>query len=269
MHFDADIPPGVSTLASASHPERNEDNWYYNQDYQMGAVFDGMGGHAGGEQASTIARATLEQYAAEHAPIAPEWDEQALAYVRTRLMETKHETGLDQMGTTGVIARFIQDGISVAWSGDSRAWLLREGRLFCLTADHDMLWFARGDGQIDAQQEQTTRALLDTINTAAEAEQHGGLVARQAFERRNMLWSELANPDTEISTRRYPSQSGDLLLLTSDGVHDNLTAPEILYVLTHTEPTQLAQALVAASARRSQQDHARAKADDMTCVVVH
>jgi protein phosphatase len=69
--------------------------------------------------------------------------------------------------------------------------------------------------------------------------------------------------------RQYVVESGDLLILTSDGVHDNLTSEEIQGLLQGTSTEDCASILTrAANVRAKQQGHARAKMDDITVVAV-
>lgn len=63
-------------------------------------------------------------------------------------------------------------------------------------------------------------------------------------------------------------QLGDRILLTTDGIHDNLTSAEIAALLDDSDPDGAAEALIAAARERSVSSHFRAKPDDMSVVVI-
>jgi protein phosphatase len=64
-------------------------------------------------------------------------------------------------------------------------------------------------------------------------------------------------------------QKGDKLVLTSDGIHDNLRDDEIAEIVGLSPDNKTAvETLTRASLARSQEEHPRAKADDMSAIVV-
>jgi protein phosphatase len=77
---------------------------------------------------------------------------------------------------------------------------------------------------------------------------------------------------TEIEIVEQPVSAGDRLIVCSDGVHDNLAAPEIDDIVAahrHASDDELARALCAAARERADdRAHLRAKDDDITAAVL-
>ncbi|MCT6810994.1 MAG: protein phosphatase 2C domain-containing protein, partial [Bifidobacterium sp.] len=117
------------------------------------AMCDGMGGHAGGDTASTIAIRSLAHIERDDR----EQDVQSLA----RMMETsviaahdaivgkaKREHRLSGMGTTVTALALADDSWVLAHIGDSRGYLLREGKLIRMTQDHSYVQHLIDTGRI-------------------------------------------------------------------------------------------------------------------------
>ena len=132
----------------------NEDNYLINDELNLFVVCDGMGGHAGGEFASAIAVNTVEEVLS-NLETSPEIDaaqeEGALEVMRERLRyairlagkrifeKANAEPEYRGMGTTCLV--LLVDGANafVAHVGDSRGYLVREGRIEQLTEDHSLV----------------------------------------------------------------------------------------------------------------------------------
>lgn len=144
MNFTTFVRPAVQlrwTSASRSHVgcvrERNEDACLDQPARGLWAVADGMGGHAMGDFAS---RTTVQQLAAvTRAAGLPEF----LAVARMQLLEANRRLRMEAarqhvqvIGST-VVALFAgEDRCACLWAGDSRLYLHRKGRLALLTRDH-------------------------------------------------------------------------------------------------------------------------------------
>lgn len=158
----------------------------------------------------------------------------------------------------------VQQGqafLSVAHVGDSRVYLLREGRsLQRLTKDHGYFSFA-------VRRELLTEEEARRIEQAGRAEELSA--GDQAhFTRRNEItcaigWSDFPH----IPTCSHPLLPGDCVLLCTDGVHDNLADGEIEEHLRMSKASSARQ-LVHAAYERSQTNHLRAKRDDISAIVV-
>jgi PPM family protein phosphatase len=127
--------------------QRNEDNFYVSPDQRVFAVADGMGGAVGGAKASKLAVEAIEAQWVNNPPKMD--DEEA---IQTWLMdavnhandavwhEAEEDATVRGMGTTVVVAvQSDQDFIQIAHVGDSRAYLLRDGKPMLLTNDHSVV----------------------------------------------------------------------------------------------------------------------------------
>src|SRR5438105_4160448 len=114
-------------------------------------VADGMGGHAGGEQASALAIDSVETFILETFKWfaqfkGPEQDQvladfqSALGHANARVLaEAVERPELTGMGTTLTLAYSLNDVLFVAHVGDSRGYLCRQGILYRLTRDHTLV----------------------------------------------------------------------------------------------------------------------------------
>ena len=126
--------------------KNNEDALWVDEPLGLLVVADGMGGHAGGEVASTVAVEAIAAYVKEHLAGSEAVDQAAAllqAAIRTAdeaiwaTARTRRE--LRDMGTTVVLALCRGNQVHVAHVGDSRAYLLRQGELRQLTEDHSVV----------------------------------------------------------------------------------------------------------------------------------
>ena len=253
-----------SSLASEKHPDRNEDAFLVDTENNVYAVFDGVGGIEGGDIASTAARKSAAEMARSQQ--APTDLESVTTYLRKMLDEASASI-LDvslKAATTAVITKVskFNDELyaSVAHSGDSRAYLLSDGVLMALTADHTP--FRKPGYTLEAMRQQEVLADTDTISVLSPAE-------AEMFRRRNVIGASLGRgAEVHADIKHFPVKPGDTLLLTSDGVHDNLTTDEMQSLLANDGSKDLARTLVNAANKRAKEDHFRAKMDDITAVAI-
>lgn len=132
--------------------ERNEDSFLVDNDLGLFVVADGMGGHAGGDVAAAIAietvlgvvrnsRATLEEARAEPVDMVPVlWlaEDAARQASRAVYQRAKADPELDGMGCTLTVLLAVGDKAVMAHVGDSRLYLVREGRAVQLSDDHTL-----------------------------------------------------------------------------------------------------------------------------------
>ena len=205
----------------------NQDSGYAGSN--LFAVADGMGGHAGGDVASSIAINRLA--ALDHSYDTPSDAERALrdaiADTASRLIETvKAQPELAGMGTTVSALIMVDDYAVLAHIGDSRVYLYREGTLTQITTDHTFVQRLVDSGRI----------------TPEEARYH---------PRRSVLMRVLGDTDAdpELDTFIMPTQPGDRWLLCSDGLSGVVDDPQTAKALGQglppgrTADTLLRQAL--------------------------
>ena len=174
----------------------NQDSGYAGSN--LFVVADGMGGHAGGDVASSIAIAQLAEL--DRPFDSPAAAERALGEAITDTAAALIDTvaarpELAGMGTTVSALAMVDDYAVIAHIGDSRVYLYRDGALTQITTDHTFVQRLVDSGRI----------------TPEEARYH---------PRRSVLMRVLGDmsPNPEIDTFVMPTQPGDRWLLCSDGL---------------------------------------------------
>lgn len=197
------------------------------------AVADGMGGHAGGAEASRVALAALEEALADGANLAVAVG-RANAAVRAAALELGHE----RMGTTLVAALQSGPRYRIANAGDSRAYRIDGQGIQLLTRDHSALADAqRGDPQ-------AARALANSPWRHA---------VTRALGLEPSLDVDLFGP--------FDALTPHTLLLSSDGLHDHLPEPEMAHSLSQ------APDLETAAQRLAHQAYERGSPDNISVVL--
>lgn len=105
------------------------------------AVADGMGGHAHGEIASSLAVQNLLKVLRSSEMTAPPAKalQQAAEVVNFEVYKAAQQLGVNKMGTTLTAAYVVGDFLHLLHIGDSRAYLVRQGRAVCLSSDHTVV----------------------------------------------------------------------------------------------------------------------------------
>ncbi|GGP83222.1 PP2C family protein-serine/threonine phosphatase [Saccharothrix coeruleofusca] len=216
--------------------EANEDSVHCGE--RLFAVADGMGGHAYGEVASSIAVAVLADLDVDADDPLTELAG-ATRQIAVRLTDLAEENpDMRGMGTT--LTSLLWDGerFAVCHIGDSRCYLLREGQLSQVTRDHTMV-----------------QAMVDEGRMAAEqAAEHPG---------RSMLLRALqAGGEYDADLFFQDVLAGDRYLICSDGLSDVVAPSEIAELLAaEGDREQVVEALIAAA-------NARGGPDNITCLLV-
>lgn len=205
-------------------------------------VCDGVGGAAGGATASSTAVQQLRRLDAPppegHAP------EELLGLVsgalhraHDRLGEAvEHDSDLSGMATTATVAVFDGERLAVGHIGDSRAYLFRDGALSRLTHDHTFVQTLIDEGRISEEE--------------AMVHPHRNLILR------SLDGASEIEPDLFL----VDLQSGDRLMLCSDGVSGSLPDGRLADVLATGTADYAAVELVRASLEAG-------SSDNVTCIV--
>ncbi len=120
----------------------NEDRVLDRTDLRLWAVADGMGGHRAGDVAAEFVIAELTRWG-EHP--GTESLSEAILRAHGQLREVTGGKG----GTTLVAMIARRSDVQICWAGDSRAYLIRAGRLRQLTRDHSVVQQLLDAGLID------------------------------------------------------------------------------------------------------------------------
>jgi serine/threonine protein phosphatase PrpC len=228
--------------------EHNEDSAHVDPRGDFFIVADGMGGHAAGEVASamaveavaaalTAARADLDAFAA--APT--ETGRKGLVALLEAAVRSAHQAVFDRgsketdkhgMGTTLDVVLLASDEAFVAHVGDSRTYLVREGKASQITTDHTVAEVLVIEGKLSAEEAQVSplrTILVNAIGVAAE------------------VGVEMAH----VKLRK-----GDIILLCSDGLHDYYpTEQELAGVLTGATPEDALVKLIGSAKSRGGHDN--------------
>lgn len=266
---------GTASLPSDAHRTRNEDVWFSVPECGFFGVFDGMGGHTA---AGVAARMAAEEVQDVLSPLAPDAEADAVAdTIRDAFFSTDSAIRAEAqsrgdprgMGTTAVVAvlRAVDAetwSAIIGWAGDSRALLLpADSRtLQTLTLDDGVV-------RLHAASLASARKVQAALGIAVDSKQLS-LRERDFFLERHVILQAIGTSLRHIHIAEHTLGTDDVLLLVTDGVHDNLTDREIASITRHAPSAQeTAQRLVAAARERSRDaEHFRAKPDDMTAVVV-
>lgn len=207
------------------HREGNEDSGLVTP--QLIAVADGMGGHAGGEVASTIAITALvtTQSSADFLlSITSEID-------RTILSKSKSNPDLEGMGTTLTALHINADTAELLHVGDSRCYAFSGGKLNQLSIDHTVMQELIDQGRI----------------TPEEALSH----PQRSLLTQALMGSSEINPVIQL----YPIKPGDQFLLCSDGLTAVLSDFEIVKIIKKFSGQELVENLIAETKAKGAPDN--------------
>ena len=218
--------------------EDNEDACLQQPERACWAVADGMGGHAVGDLASGLIVEALSRLSAPNSigRYLADAGERLLA-VNQWLRDEAARRHVAVIGST-VVALFACDSFcGYLWAGDSRLYLYRKGHLRQLTRDHSQVEELKALGHLTEE---------EAINHPA---QH--LITRAVG----------ATDHLELDSNTMAVADGDVFLLCSDGLSNELSAQELQAALTVADCNVACTALVEAAL-------ARGGRDNITAVVV-
>ncbi|MFD7882518.1 SpoIIE family protein phosphatase [Streptomyces sp. SID2999] len=202
--------------------EVNEDSVYAAP--HLLVVADGMGGHAGGEVASSVVISHMAELGPERTRAEPmeALREAILAGNLAIARAVRDAPQLDGMGTTitAVLMEADSDQFIVANVGDSRTYLMRAGELVLLTRDDSLVQTLLDDGRI----------------TPAEALAH----PQRSMVTKALVGGESLSP----ALFRLETLPGDRFLLCSDGLSDLVAESELAGALALPGRDEAADRLV-------------------------
>ena len=197
----------------------------------LAGVADGMGGHRGGEVASSSARDLLMGFLEGKTPNEAEL-KTAVENVNQRLfVQQAEDESLAGMGTTLTVLWAGEKLLHIAHVGDSRAYRLRAGKLTQMTKDHSMVEELVRQGLLTPEQA-ACHPMRNVITRA---------VATEAGSEVDMLVQE-----------RHP---GDAWLLCSDGLHGMVSDAHMEAVLKENAPEKASDILMEASKEAGGRDN--------------
>ncbi len=227
--------------------DHNEDSYLVDDDSLLYVVADGMGGHLGGEMASEMAVSTIQAVvqgdrgqlvngrpfkgAIEQHPafmMLPKAVKQACAAI---FHKAQAEPELQGMGTTVTGMAFVDSYAFFGHVGDSRAYLIRDGRIEQLSDDHSLV------------NEQLKAGLITPEQARLSRFRH--IITRSVgFEE-----------DVAVDTMVVPVQEGDVYVLCSDGLANLVSQTEIRDVVFDSFLRDAPRELIALANERGGDDN--------------
>ncbi len=207
----------------------------------LAVVADGMGGHSAGEVASSLAVDIVDRCYYEGD------DDAAIALVRAFQIANQRvweqgmtDAGMTGMGTTCTALALLGREAVCAHVGDSRIYLIRQGRIYVLTEDHSAVQQMVADGLLRREE------------------------ARHHAEKNIVLRALGADVHLEVASwdRPFQVETGDCFLLCSDGLYNQVSDEEIRDLVDHRDAQAGCDELVARA-------RARGGPDNITVAIVH
>jgi len=240
--------------------EHNEDSAYMEPANGFFIVADGMGGHAAGEVASAMAvdtvRKTLEGAGAEietfkRAPtdagrrgIVQLLQSAVLSAHQAVFQRGQNESDKAGMGTTLDVVLVAGPEAFVAHVGDSRTYLVRDGRSSQITTDHTVAEVLVIEGKLTIEEAQVSPLRTILVNAIG------------------------VSADVGVEMAHVTLKRGDRLLLCSDGLHDYFPIEEeIAQKLSADAPGDALKEMVELAKTRGGHDNITGVAVHVTEVV--
>jgi serine/threonine protein phosphatase PrpC len=198
--------------------DHNEDSAHVDPDGTFFIVADGMGGHAAGEVASAMAvetvKTTLEKARTQILSFAKRPTEQGrrdlvgllqgsvLAAHQAVFQRGSKETDKQGMGTTLDVVMVAGNEAFIAHVGDSRTYLVREGRASQITTDHTVAEVLVIEGKLSIEEAQVSPLRTILVNAIG------------------------VSADVGVEMAHLQLKRDDRILVCSDGLHDYFLAEE-------------------------------------------
>lgn len=234
--------------------ELNEDNFLIDKRLGLFVVADGMGGHAAGEIASALAVRTVHEELKQNrslieafesgAPVNPKDIltklEGAVHQASARIhSEAQADPGKRGMGTTFVCMLLVGNKGFIAHVGDSRLYMMREGKVQQITEDHTVYNELMKRGKLPKEQVEK-------------------LAQKNAITRAVGVYDSV-----EVDTLLIETIPGDCFLLCSDGLHGYVQQPtELVPYLKLSDGEQAVRSLIDLA-------NDRGGKDNVTALLIH
>lgn len=216
----------------------NQDAPIVSEKLRLYGVADGMGGHKGGEVASTSARDDLLRELEGKTPSVAALSGAIEEVNRQIYHQQEHDDALTGMGATLSVLWMSDDFVYIGHVGDSRVYLLRDGEFRQMTLDHSLV-------------EQLVR---EGVLTEEEAQNH---------PMRNIITRAIGTDESvEVDVVVEERRKGDLWLACSDGLHGLVDDRQMRDALRQYAPEKAADVLLKAALDAGGRDN-------VTLVIVH
>lgn len=210
----------------------NEDAYLDQPERGLWAVADGMGGHSVGDFAS---RMVIDKLSGIAPPICLANlladAHRRLQFVNHRLRAEAVTRNVQRIGSTVAVLLAWDRHCACLWAGDSRIYLFRSGKLRLLTRDHTQVEQLKARGEL----------------TAEEAVHHPA---------HNVITRAVGALDTlNVDERTIEVDDGDVFLLCSDGLSNDVSEQEMCAALASGSCLQASEAVVDVALKRGGRDN--------------
>jgi len=204
----------------------NEDSFLLDTDLQLFVVADGMGGHAGGGTASTLAVQTIDreirklwelpdspfrwQTSLHDSPLSQHLRAAVELSCKEIFEAAQSNPRLNGMGTTVIALLLHQEHALFAHVGDSRAYLMRKGAIQQVSEDHSLVYEQVKAGMITAEE--------------AKHSNYKNIITRSVGFEEEVL----------VDIYGLLSEPEDIFILCSDGLANAVEDEEIKRVVLHS-----------------------------------
>jgi protein phosphatase len=221
--------------------KRNEDAYLIDTDRGLFLVCDGMGGHRGGDIASKLATETVnKELKYNDLSDLPGALKKAVETANRTIWEAgKRDEELNEMGTTITAAVLCEEQLTIAHVGDSSLLIIRADEVIKPTCDHTLAEQMLKDGLIDKDDDRY-KSYHHVLTRALGVDKQ-----------------------VDIDMHQIEVQTGDWVLLCTDGLSNMIDQQEILNLLKEQhEPQAVGQQLLDLAL-------ARGGHDNITIVLIH
>lgn len=219
--YPCSVSVGAAVSIAKNGSLANQDCWLLNQHisqvsarechgseksrhfWELAGVFDGIGSGQGSELASRIAAEEFQKVCSRlDSSKAPAFLDQCMDSAFLRANNQILRAAPKALGTTGTVVCWNRSVFRLYYLGDSRAYLLRNGELYCLTEDHTV-----------ARLKARTRLPVNPEDKHTLADYIGKDKNGKYLTPSRSAWISI--------------MPGDLLLLCSDGLYNSLTTSQM------------------------------------------
>lgn len=226
LRFDSAVCSHVGNVRTL-----NEDAFCEHADDGVWCVADGMGGYDAGEVASNMVVSAVSDVVRNAAAVSDlnqkvSLIRDAILGVNTQLtVERTQSPDSGMMGCTVLALITREHECACVWAGDSRLYLLRDNGLYQLSTDHSVV------------QELLASGVISPEETDSHPQRH--VITRAVG----------AHVKLELDYLAFDLMPRDVLLLCSDGLHSEISADQIMSILSlaedsHTKATRLVETVL-------------------------
>lgn len=275
---------GVMSIGKKSH-WRNEDANVTDERVGLYGVFDGLGAHLLADRASLTAADTVRDHVRGALRGEPLTDvtvgaqilKAAFLQANQRVQDLAEASPVRRIGrmakfpaSTGAVVLLVREEgqtfAVVAHVGDSRVYVQHpSGNLEKITHDDNVIKHMVARGELTRAEADAIDARFDAVEDPSQLDKVDAEMFRHTFSVSNAFGkseNKFQEPDSTI----VHLQSGDRLLLTTDGVHRSLTSKKIQEIAAQRASAQTVATALVEEAKKG--NSPRVVDDDTTAIVV-